>query len=226
MAKKFPGQFVGTSLTPTGATVAQISCAPEDTPLPGQPLLAVRTDGGQAYRHTLFPIRISPGRVLTDGPPMTTWRLGDSLDLFGSIGAGFTPLARSNKWLLISYGANALRLMPLMKAGVDSGAAISMIMDLPHPGIPPQVEVNPDPREAFTWADYIAIEISFDMLATLPDLLPLPAREVPPNQVQVLVTLPMPCGMGTCSACMMKTQSGWKYACIDGPVFSLQDLGW
>ena len=35
----------------------------------------------------------------------------------------------------------------------------------------------------------------------------------------------MACGVGACLGCMVKTRSGLKRACTDGPVFPFKDLG-
>ena len=34
----------------------------------------------------------------------------------------------------------------------------------------------------------------------------------------------MACGVGACLGCMVKTKTGLKRACADGPVFSFEDL--
>ncbi|MEE9398932.1 MAG: hypothetical protein V3V23_01535 [Dehalococcoidales bacterium] len=36
----------------------------------------------------------------------------------------------------------------------------------------------------------------------------------------------MGCGLGTCYGCTLKTKSGLKQVCTDGPVFDLEDILW
>ncbi|MGC9467761.1 MAG: hypothetical protein ACP5HS_04170 [Anaerolineae bacterium] len=41
---------------------------------------------------------------------------------------------------------------------------------------------------------------------------------------QALVETPMPCGVGACDACRVKTRHGERRACVDGPVFDLMEF--
>jgi NAD(P)H-flavin reductase len=42
-----------------------------------------------------------------------------------------------------------------------------------------------------------------------------------------LILAPMPCaGLAECGACAVPARSGWKLACLDGPVFDLRALDW
>jgi dihydroorotate dehydrogenase electron transfer subunit len=51
------------------------------------------------------------------------------------------------------------------------------------------------------------------------------ARLHPPKDfAQVLVRVPMPCGVGACDACRVETGRGERHACTDGPVFDLLTL--
>ncbi|MQY72862.1 MAG: hypothetical protein GH142_04240, partial [Dehalococcoidia bacterium] len=44
--------------------------------------------------------------------------------------------------------------------------------------------------------------------------------------VQVSLEVRMGCGVGVCYGCTVKTKSGLKQACKDGPVFNLDDMLW
>jgi hypothetical protein len=45
------------------------------------------------------------------------------------------------------------------------------------------------------------------------------------GDAQVLVVTPAPCGgLAECGVCAVTTRRGWKMACKDGPVFSLNEF--
>ncbi|GAI99440.1 unnamed protein product, partial [marine sediment metagenome] len=44
--------------------------------------------------------------------------------------------------------------------------------------------------------------------------------------VQVSLEVRMGCGLGVCYGCTVKTKSGLKQVCKDGPVFDLDDILW
>ncbi|GAH70538.1 unnamed protein product, partial [marine sediment metagenome] len=44
--------------------------------------------------------------------------------------------------------------------------------------------------------------------------------------VQVSLEVRMGCGLGVCYGCTVKTKSGLKQVCQDGPVFNLDDILW
>ena len=44
--------------------------------------------------------------------------------------------------------------------------------------------------------------------------------------VQVSLEVRMGCGLGVCYGCTVRTKSGLKQVCKDGPVFDLDDILW
>ncbi len=44
--------------------------------------------------------------------------------------------------------------------------------------------------------------------------------------VQISLEMRMGCGIGTCYSCTLKTKSGLKQVCTDGPIFDLDDILW
>ncbi len=79
-------------------------------------------------------------------------------------------------------------------------------------------------RELIGWADVICM--AFDRLR-YPGLGRL-IRDVrlQPRAMfaQAWVRVPMPCGVGACEVCRIRTRHGEKRACTDGPVFDLLEL--
>ena len=76
--------------------------------------------------------------------------------------------------------------------------------------------------ENFDWLDYLAVDLE---LTGLPQLDALIDTQKPAFEGQALLRTPMPCrGIGACRVCAVKTHHGWKLACVDGPVFDLQEV--
>jgi dihydroorotate dehydrogenase electron transfer subunit len=46
------------------------------------------------------------------------------------------------------------------------------------------------------------------------------------KSVQVSLEMRMGCGLGVCYGCTVKTKSGLRQVCKDGPVFDLEDILW
>ncbi len=241
-----PSRFEGVSTSPLGEPVARISCAPKDLPKPGQAFLSHHSRQDSALRKLMFPIQLNPEGFISDIPPGPAWNYGDALDLWGPLGDGFTPPQGVMKWLLVSLGQPPLKLLPLVDVALRDGAAVALYTDDRVPEIPPQVELNPDIHEAILWADYVAIDLSIesrhdykseDPRTKLPHSelrrilafshkLGITKADVLSATCQVLISSPMPCGLGTCGACAVRGTPGWKLACVDGPVFPLADLEW
>ncbi len=221
-----PSRFEGVSTSPLGEPVARISCAPRDLPKPGQAFLSHHSRQDSALRKLMFPIQLNPEGFISDTPPEPAWNYGDALDLWGPLGDGFTPPQGVMKWLLVSLGQPPLKLLPLVDVALRDGAAVALYTDDRVPEIPPQVELNPDIHEAILWADYVAVNLSIESRHDYKNKLGITKAENLPAKSQVLISSPMPCGLGTCGACAVRGTPGWKLACVDGPVFPLADLEW
>jgi len=221
-----PSRFEGVSISPLGEPVARISCAPRDLPKPGQAFLSHHSRENSALRKLMFPIQLNPEGFISDIPPEPAWNYGDALDLWGPLGEGFIPPQGAMKWLLVSLGQPALKLLPLIDIALREGAAVALCTDDRVPEIPPQVELNPDIHEAILWTDYVAVDLSVKNRHDYKNKLGITKAENLPAKSQVLISSPMPCGLGTCGACAVRGTTEWKLACVDGPVFPLADLEW
>lgn len=236
------------ALDPSGEPGVRLSCPASAVPRAGQAVLALLPQSGQTLRRVLFPTHCTSTGFTTDRPPEPAWRLGDELDLLGPVGRGFSPPDDARRWFLASLDCPPSRLLPLIPLGLFEGAAVSLWSPQAPAGLPPQVELVSDPREALAWCDYLAFDIPPEALPRLrqiffsdPDIpwsRPRGFRRdsadsrrgwggsASPRASQVLVAPPMPCGLGVCGACNLKAPRGWRCACTDGPVFDLDELAW
>ena len=108
-------------------------------------------------------------------------------------------------------------------------ATVTLFCDpQPSPGIlsriPSVVEIAPLSALAdnLDWPDWLAADLHRDSLPRLAETL---SEEKLPFEGQVLVRTEMPChGLGQCGVCGVETRHGTKLACVDGPVFDLNEV--
>ena len=224
--RRFHAHFEGLAYGPSGQPALRLACHEDNIPLPGQGLLACKPRADQAKRRLLFPVQYFDDGFLSDISPDPMWHLGDTLDLLGPLGSGFTPPLESSRWLLISLGNPPDRFFPLIEAGIDRSVAISLWSQKPLRNLSPQVEVNPTLPEALEWADYLALDLRPEELTAIRSPLGLSDASKVSIPAQVLLAPEMPCGMGACHACALQGKQGWLLACSDGPVFQLDRLAW
>ena len=217
--------------------VAWIDCPAAAVPAPGQYLLANNTAEADAPLATmLFPTAYDNAGFLA--VPLlpnannltacsTAWMPGADLKLRGPLGQGFALPHSTRRLALIDLGGGALRLLPLVGAGLVNGADVALFSEAPPLLLPSSVEINPlrSLGEGLGWADFIAVDVSLDQVENLAELLCLPAGQHLPCPGQALVAAPMPCGgAAECGACAVLVRRRWKLTCTDGPVFDLRDL--
>ncbi len=225
-----PGQFI------------MVRCG-QDTVLP-RPFSIHCVDGGQLA--LLFSV-VGKG---------TAWLArkvgGDVLDIFGPLGNGFRIEPAAKNLLLVAGGIGIAPLAFLADTTAREGKVVTIIAGARNGDCLPPVSV---PRGVFdagvTGADIHIVcatddgSEGFKGLAT--DLVPAylegidqvfacgpeamyrtMARmpELKDKDVQLSLEIMMGCGVGVCYGCTIKTKSGLKQVCKDGPVFNLNEVGW
>jgi hypothetical protein len=222
--RKFNARLEGTALTFDHQIATRLSCLPQDFPSPGQAVLAHKNGDLQPLRKLLFPIQAYHNGFIVDSPPEPSWRIGDTLNLWGPFGNGFIPPQEADQWLLASFENPPRRLYALLQMGLERGVAISLCTDKVPDHLPPQVEWIPEISDALAWANYLALDIPAESMKSLRTRLGISSDENLPFPAQVLVTQPIPCGLGVCYACAIKGHQNQLLSCKDGPVFELNQL--
>lgn len=205
-----------------------IDCPHAAHPAPGQYLLAASERGEEALPVALFPASL-PGEPLQVAPPLPAgWSPGLLLHLRGPLGHGFTLPRAARRVALVAYQSPSELLLSLARSALQQGAEVTLCSTFPPPpALPEEVEVLPlsQLNEAVAWADYLAVAFSRERYNELRQLLGNLLQERAALSAEGLILTPMPCaGLGSCGVCSVHTREGWKYACLDGPVFSLHLL--
>jgi hypothetical protein len=220
---RFLSQVHSLTSEPDGTPKLRLSLAPELTLTAGQALLGVRIGDHAPYRHKLYPIKVEGDEWVSHTIPDPAWIPGDTIDILGPIGNGFTPPRKLKRWLLLCYTQQATVFGPLISTGLHAGKELSLWPREESVLLPPQVEVLSAPEAAFEWAEFIAVVCGLENLSEMIEQLK-PFQRNGSKTVQVLLDLALPCGFGGCGACAYPTKSGVSLACLVGPIFDMDQL--
>jgi hypothetical protein len=166
-------------------------------------------------------------RFAVSGELPPDWEPGTEIALSEARGHGFELPTRARRVALISLAANPARILPLVPMALRHHSEVALFCDAPVRELPSAVEVRglDEAKEAFGWADFIAIDIELKQVDELGALLGIHERLPRALVSQVLVHAPMPCGgMAKCGVCAFTSGRGERLACEDGPVFELRGL--
>ena len=213
-----------------GSELAGVLDIPENYwPAPGQYLACKRlNDPSEPLPHQLFRTLGDEG-ILSLSQIPENWQPGDQLLLGAPQGHGFSLPREARRLALLPYRVSPTRLLTLVRSALAQNAAISLfIEEIPSPDIMNRlssvVEINPIAAllDNLDWPDFLAVDLARDDLAAFSGLF---SQDSPNLNGQVLVRTSMPCrGLAECGVCSVRTKRGWKYACIDGPVFPLKEV--
>lgn len=168
---------------------------------------------------------------------------GDRLDLLGPLGNGFTINPESKNLLIVAGGIGIAPLYCLASSASKEGRSVKMLLgaqtavSLYLKNYPPIkatfVLMTEDGSEGekgiitnviskyIGWADQTFAcgpPAMYRAMAKMPEL------KTKPTQISLEVR--MGCGLGVCYGCTVKTRSGLKQVCKDGPIFELDDVLW
>jgi len=212
-----------TEVAAIGSAVRVICAGPDPGAQPGQVCLAWAEAPTQPFLRV--PLFMQGGATsdsqffLPLGHPYARLAPGDALDLLGPLGQGFRLPKRGSHLLVVAAALE--RLLPVIKAALEGGLAVTALTPRSADLLPSDVEIQRGPLtdELATWADLVALDVS-DPRARAQHIRAL-APQRGPEYIQALVTPPLPCGTGACQACWVELAQPHqrKLACVDGPVF-------
>jgi len=168
---------------------------------------------------------------------------GETLDVVGPLGKGFSVHKESKNLLLIASGWGISPIVCLADIEVRKGRSIVLLIGAqtlsevyPTHLLPTEVEVQIATEdgslgrqgsaidyvsEFWEWADEVLCSGPMSMYRSVADI----ARNYGfRKRVQALADVGMACGIGVCYGCTVWTRQGAKLACKDGPCFNLRDL--
>jgi NAD(P)H-flavin reductase len=209
-----------------GHHLVRVSCPPNLIPSPGQYLLA--GDGSDVpLPISLFYTDSAPQGFIATAQRSNSWNPGLELSLRGPLGRGFTLPFSSRKIGLIAFDASPARLNGLIQPALKRDAAVVLVCASAPDDLPDDVEVQPMSalEDVVEWADYLACDVRREDLSQMRERLRKIDQLMAGKEAQVLIHAPVPCGgVAECGVCAVTLKSGWKLACVDGPVFDWTEL--
>jgi dihydroorotate dehydrogenase electron transfer subunit len=172
-------------------------------------------------------------------------QVDDNIDLLGPMGNGYSIHPESHNLLLVAGGIGIAPLRFLVDEALRRECSVRLLLGAstatqlyPRHLLPPEAKLvittedgTADKKGMITdllpdfidWADQVfacgPTEMYRDMANRNQQLLKAKA-------VQVSLEVRMGCGRGVCYGCTVKTKSGLKQVCTDGPIFALDDVLW
>jgi dihydroorotate dehydrogenase electron transfer subunit len=229
-----------------------------DTARPGQFVMA--GCGGDTILHRPFSVHRVDGSQLAllfsvvgkGTSRLSQVKKGDTIDIFGPLGNGFTISPTSKNVLLVAGGMGIAPLYFLTETAAGEGRKVTFItgartrdfllpVSLPQKyyekGLAPAgvnvVGATDDGSEGFKGpatqlvphylkgADQVFACGPAAMYKSMAKM-----AELKGKSVQLSLEIMMGCGVGVCYGCTIKTKTGLKQVCKDGPVFEMEDIIW
>jgi dihydroorotate dehydrogenase electron transfer subunit len=170
---------------------------------------------------------------------------GETIDMMGALGNSFTFAGRTTRVLMVGGGVGVAPLVMLSDVASAKGLDIVFVMGaateaglLPGSELPGTVEyvVATDDgsrgrrglatdvvAEFVPWADQIFACGPEPMYESLRAVVNASRLDGHPK-VQISVERDMACGVGVCLGCVVETTHGMATACVQGPVFDLDEV--
>jgi hypothetical protein len=141
----------------------------------------------------------------------------------------------SQKIGLLAFDTSPARLYGLIQPALQRDDAVVLVCASAPDHLPDDVEVQPMSalEDVIEWADYLACDVkredffqTRERLRKIDQLMIGKARgQHGRNHIQMLIHTPVSCGgIAECGVCAVTLKSGWKLACLDGPVFDWKEL--
>jgi dihydroorotate dehydrogenase electron transfer subunit len=168
---------------------------------------------------------------------------GDTVDILGPLGNGFTIKPDLKNILIIAGGMGVAPLCFLARQAQDGGRSVTLLLGAASAANLCPAELLPAAATCQTATEDGSAGVKGLITDCLPQYIdkadqvfacgPLPmyrtlAKELSlqGKPVQVSLEVRMACGLGVCYGCSIKTRGGMKKVCRDGPVFSMQEVAW
>ncbi|MDQ3693646.1 MAG: dihydroorotate dehydrogenase electron transfer subunit [Chloroflexota bacterium] len=173
--------------------------------------------------------------------------VGDEVDVLGPLGNTYEIAPRARNLLMVAGGVGVAPLVMLTEEAVAKGLQVTFLMGsedaaglLAPAHLPELVEyavatengtrghegfITDLVPEYVAWADQIFACGPEPMYRSLRTTLSA-AGSLPRHPIQISMEQSMACGIGACLGCVVETKRGMSASCVEGPVYSLEEVVW
>jgi len=208
----------------------------------GQSLLARVGDVNDPFlREHWHPVQVNKTGLVIERPVTSMYLPSTTVEVIGMIGQPFRYRRTLRAILLIAYETPPTALLMAIPALIANQVAVTLVLlgaaaSYRTEHLPPEVEVIAGDSD-FNWANRVTTVGWADQVFVVVD----PADEINcfrkvwrifneiradiPKAYLFGVFQPiLPCGVGACTACMVKIKGGMALACTQGPAFDLTEM--
>ena len=169
-------------------------------------------------------------------------KVGDNLDLLGPLGNGYAINSSSHNLLLLAGGIGIAPLRFLSQKAVSQGYSVRLLLGAstasqlyPEHLLPSEIELITATEDGTTGKKGMITNFLPDFIDRADQAFAcgptrmyqtMASQNLKAKPVQISLEVRMGCGLGTCYGCTLKTKSGLKQVCADGPVIDLNDIHW
>jgi len=176
----------------------------------------------------------------------TTWlsqqKVGDVVELLGPLGKGYSINPGAQNLLLLAGGNGIAPLHFIAQEALNQKRSATLIYGTadanryPEHLLPAGIELVGTTEDGTIGRKGVVTDLlpkyideADQIFACGPVGMYRTMAQIPEfknKPVQVSLEVRMGCGVGACYGCTVKTKSGLKQVCKDGPVFDLEDILW
>ncbi len=178
-------------------------------------------------------------------PWLSQRKVNTSIELLGPLGNGFSIKPGAKKLLLMAGGIGIAPLYFLAQEAISREYSVILLLGArtesqlyPEKLLPAGIKlvtatedgtagktgrVNELLPEFIDWADQI---FACGPMPMYRDITAKYTHLLADKSIQISLEMRMACGIGVCYGCTIKTKSGLKQVCKDGPVFELNEICW
>lgn len=181
-----------------------------------------------------------------EGGKGTEWlaerRVGDTIEIFGPLGNGFTIKPSARNLLLVAGGMGIAPLFFLAQEASSRMYQVTLLYGTAvrnrYP-IPPEIRTIAATEDGTIGYKGMVTDLIPDYIETTDQIFacgPMAMYQdmverseqlgINKKPVQISLETRMACGLGVCFGCTVRTKFGLKQACKDGPVFELSNIVW
>lgn len=169
-------------------------------------------------------------------------RVGDTVEVFGPLGNGFTIERTSRTLLLVAGGMGIAPLYFLAQEALARVCNVTLLYGTPvrnrYP-IPPEIKTVSATDDGSVGYQGNVTDLIPRYINGIDQIFacgPMPMYRdmierktqlgLEGKPIQMSLEVRMACGVGVCFGCTIRTKQGLKQVCKDGPVFNMDDINW
>jgi dihydroorotate dehydrogenase electron transfer subunit len=168
---------------------------------------------------------------------------GDNIDLLGPLGNGYSIHPDSRNLLLVAGGIGTAPLVFLAQQALSQKCSVTVLLGAatatqlyPKNLLPAKAKLIIVTEDGSMGKRGLVTDLLPDFTGGADQIFacgPMPMYkamaqmpELKNKPVQISLEVRMGCGLSVCYGCTLKTNSGLRQVCKDGPVFDLDDILW